>query len=184
MMTVDLTYAPIAILTFLAACMGTITGFAVSIFAMLTGKKRLARWTLGVLGGGLALYTVLLVMASLASQERVLARGLEKHYCEVDCHIAYSVTDVEQTPEMDGRKAQGVFYLIHLRTRFDESTFGQNRGDGPLTPNPRELFVLDDYGCRFSLFAIQADSTPLLSPLRPGESHQTVLVFDLPKDVQ
>ena len=42
------------------------------------------------------LYSLSLIY-SFASSEKVLARGVEKHFCEIDCHLAYSVTDFRDT---------------------------------------------------------------------------------------
>jgi len=36
-------------------------------------------------------YGLLLAAFSLISSEQTLPRGEEKHFCELDCHIAYSV---------------------------------------------------------------------------------------------
>ena len=42
-------------------------------------------------------YVVLLLGASLASLELVLDLGEPKYFCEIDCHIAYSVEYVTTT---------------------------------------------------------------------------------------
>ncbi len=36
-----------------------------------------------------AAYLTAILIFSLASHEKVLARGEEKHFCEIDCHLAY-----------------------------------------------------------------------------------------------
>src|SRR3954469_18755393 len=42
-------------------------------------------------------YLVVLLAFSLISREKALAVGVEKHFCELDCHLAYSITNVSRT---------------------------------------------------------------------------------------
>ncbi|MBA3240726.1 MAG: hypothetical protein H0T60_05815 [Acidobacteria bacterium] len=139
---------------------------------------------LGVLG----LYLGLMLAFSLASGEKVLARGEEKYFCELDCHLAYSVVSVRKAKTLGGATAGGEFYVVTLRTRFDEQTISPRRGDATLTPNPRALAVFDERGRAYrmseegmrQLEAERAAGEPLETPLRPGESYTTEMVFDLP----
>jgi hypothetical protein len=173
------------------------------------GEERLARrvpalsgWLFG--GRGLARkafaatailvtgYAMVLLGASILSHELTLAPGEEKYFCEIDCHLAYSVADTA-TAKMVGSgagqvTAQGMFYVVNVRTRFDENTISPHRGDNPLEPSPRLVTLVDDEGQRYSvspaaeaaLAATHGAGTPLTQPLRPGESYTTRLVFDLP----
>jgi hypothetical protein len=58
----------------------------------------------------------------------------------------------------------------------------------PLSPNPRVVYVRDADGRRFdpspkaseALARAGRSSAPLTRPLRPGESCETLLAFDLP----
>lgn len=142
-------------------------------------------------------YGLLLVAVSLASDEQVLGAGGHKYFCEMDCHLAYSVESVRTAkslgapPETVG--ARGRFYVVTVRTWFDENTTSSRRPrDLALAPAPREVVVVDDTGRRYgpSLEAATAltragvKSTPLTEPLRPGESYATELVFDLPEDAR
>jgi hypothetical protein len=103
----------------------------------------------------------------------MLSRGQEKYFCEIDCHLAYSVVDVKSQPE--GR------FVITLRTRFDETTTGPNRPkDAPLTPSPREVRLIDSAGREYAAVATQG--TPLLTPLKPADSYTTQVEFNVPKD--
>ncbi|HUJ29720.1 MAG TPA: DUF4352 domain-containing protein [Candidatus Acidoferrum sp.] len=187
---------------------------AAVIVAKITGEERLSRWTSGisswVFGGwglarklvlvGLVLvtgYGIVLVTSSAASHEWTLARGEEKYFCETDCHLAYSVVSVEQTKKVgDGANqetASGTFYVVNVRTRFDEHTISAHRGNGPLTPSPREVALVDGQGRKYAVAgaaqtALEASLgsywTPLTQPLRPGESFVTPLVFDVPAGTQ
>lgn len=150
--------------------------------------RGVARAGLGVLG----LYCGLLLAFSLSSGEKVLARGEEKYFCELDCHLAYSVVGVRKAKTLGGATAGGEFYVVTLRTRFDERTISSRRGDATLTPNPRSLAVSDEHGRAYrmseegmrQLEAEKSAGEPLETPLRPGQSYTTEVVFDLPGDAK
>ena len=173
-MIADLQMAPVSILFFLGTCMAVVAGFAVLTHAALSGKRRRARRTAWALGGGLAFYAALLLGASLFSQERVLGRGVEKYYCEVDCHLAYSVQAVREN---------GGMLTVELRTRFDETTTSLRRPkDATLTPNARRVYLVDGDGNHYQPSAgMTPGSMSLDHPLLPGESYQTVFIFPMPR---
>ena len=156
--------------------------------------RRYGRATVSVLGLALvaAVYGGLVLAFSLASEGRVLARGEEKYFCEIDCHLAYSVAGVRRAKELGVEAARatarGEFLIVRLKTRFDEDTISPRRGDAPLHPNPRHATVRDGEGRayeaseegRYALATEGSVGMPLDTPLRPGESYTTELVFDLP----
>ena len=122
-----------------------------------------------------------------------LRPGQYKYFCEVDCHAAYTVTDV-QTAKTLGEggsraTASGIFYVVTLRTWFDEDTISSRRPpDLALWPNARLAYAVDEAGNQYPTSldgqkAMVASSVPLTHQLRPGESYKTVLVFDLPETV-
>lgn len=41
-------------------------------------------------------YLAAILIFSLTSHEKVLARGEEKHFGEIDCHLAYSIANTRQ----------------------------------------------------------------------------------------
>jgi hypothetical protein len=142
------------------------------------------------------LYFVVLLIFSFASSEKVIARGEEKHFCELDCHLAYSVVDARETKTLGDAPNQltaaGVFHVITVKTRFDENTISAKRGDGLLYPNSRVVTISDQNGNQFFpsaaaqavLEKTQSAGTPMTIPLRPSESYSTTLVFDLPADIK
>ncbi len=189
-------YAPVVVLLFLGTCFALgLTGLIVA-YGLARGQRVLVK--LGVLAAvaGAGLYAVLLLGASFASHESVLRPGELKYFCEVDCHLAYSVESVETAKKLGAppleKTAAGTFYIVKLKTWFDERTISTRRGYAPLWPNPRSVVVVDAQGWQFApssdaLAAIaqaRARSTPLTQPLRPGESYTTLFVFDLPPDAQ
>jgi hypothetical protein len=189
----------------------TLAAALASIVAVrLAGEERLADWTGHMSawlfsGRGLAHklgiaalilvagYGTTLVAASLASREHILTAGEEKYFCEIDCHLAYSVVRVERTKILaaspQNAAPAGDFYVVSLRTRFDERTISPHRGDSPLEPSPRLVTIVDSQGREYTVSRqgqqalenlLGARWTPLTRPLRPGESYVTQLVFDLP----
>src|ERR1700731_516373 len=93
-------YAPFVTVMFLGAC----AGLLFMGIAFLYGLAARKRWILQVSAVlaicGVLLYATLLFGFSLSSSETVLAIGGQKHFCEVDCHIANSVTSVTTVSEL------------------------------------------------------------------------------------
>ena len=188
--------APVGVLLLLAAGFVIALTALLLVYALFTGKTVLSKFaflTLAMIAGA---YVALMLIFSWSSNDRVLLRGQEKHFCEIDCHLAYSVLDVKQMKSLGNpphtANALGTFYVVTVRTRFDETTIGARRGDGPLSPNPRLLTVIASNGERYSpsptaqtvLQESAASGTPITTALRPGESYTTTVVFDLPPTIQ
>jgi len=133
-----------------------------------------------------AVYLAAILIFSFASHEKVLARGEEKHFCELDCHLAYSIVNSRQAKTIGEPPTQttasGQFVVITLKTRFDETTISPQRGNGLLYPNSRALTLIDERGNRYG--PVAQLGTPLTTPLRPGETYSTDLVFDLPAEAK
>jgi hypothetical protein len=170
--------SPLVALAFLGAgllVVCAIIGAGVAFAARRAGLARL----LG--GAGLAVavvYGTLLVGAALFSRERTLGKGERKYFCEMDCHIAYEVTAAE-APDAKTR-------AVTLWTWFDPSTIASFRGNAPLAPGPRVVYLVDAAGHRYepSAQATRAwqeahGETPLGRELRPGESYGSTFVFEL-----
>lgn len=164
--------APLAVVGFLAACSGFLFVSGLALIFWFARKPKFARIALGTIGVGTVIYLALLLGFSAGSRETDLARGQEKYFCEIDCHLAYSVADARMKP--DGN------YLVTLRTRFDETTTSPRRPkDATLTPSPREARLVDSAGHEYA--PVSAGGTPLLTPLKPTDSYTTQLEFNLPK---
>ncbi len=181
-------------------CLGTallIFGLVlVLIFSLITKRLSITKFSaLGVVVVG-ALYLSVLLIFSWASSEQALARGQEKHFCEIDCHLAYSILDSQATKTLgtvpNQLTAVGLFRVITVKTRFDETTISPTRGNAVLYPNSRVAVVVDANGKQYFpeaeaehlLEGLNQAGMPFSTPLRPGESYQTTVVFDLPEDIQ
>ncbi|HMA41301.1 MAG TPA: hypothetical protein VKP10_14595, partial [Gemmatimonadales bacterium] len=163
---------------FIAAVLGTLALGAGYVLALLLKRAVWARWILRIELAGLALYAALFLLASLTSGNRELAVGEEKHICEVDCHLAYAVMGTRTARQWDGKTAQGTFYVVTVRVRFDSGTIAPWRPrNAPLSPNGRIVALVDDRGRRYPA-AVDALHRQLL----PGQEYSADFVFDLPAD--
>lgn len=185
-------FAPIVVLAFLG------TGFllAMSVLLLVAGLIRKSRailrmgWMTGVFL--LLCYSGILLGLSLLSREVVLPVGAWKYFCEIDCHVAYSIGEIRTIasagPEMQQVPGNGKFVVVQVKTWFDPSTISAHRGDGPLTPNERAARLFDESGHSIErsaredkvLAALGLASTPLRTPLRPGEAYNSYFVFEVP----
>jgi hypothetical protein len=165
--------APLAVLGFVGACCGLFLAAASSLILWFARKPKFARLTALAIGTGAVVYFGLLFGFSAGSHETAVARGQEKYFCEIDCHLAYSVVDVKTQP--------AGHCVITLRTRFDETTTSPRRPkDATLTPSPREVRLMDGAGHDYA--PVIVGGTPLLTPLKPGESYTTQLEFNVPQE--
>jgi len=188
--------------TNLAAPIGALallgTGFLLLMLALAfvyTLAKRHFRANKLVLAGAaviVSLYLAVLLLFSFTSSEQALSRGQEKHFCELDCHLAYSIVAVTDSKSLSSPTAQttasGTFRTITIKTRFDEETISPHRGNSLLYPNKRVVALVDDQGRKYLpsaeaqrvLESANLAGSPLNTPLRPSESYTTTLAFDLP----
>src|SRR5207245_4176271 len=189
-------FAPVVVLLFL----GSLLLMRISVLLLFYGAVRCSVFTAKLCAGAAvaiaAGYLLLLSGVSFASSEETLPPGGWKYFCEIDCHLAYSLAGAQTAaslgPEMQQVSAHGKFAILRVKTWFDEHSIFAHRGNGPLTPNRRKVLLVDDTGRRYepspegeSAFSRVAEtSTPLTQPLRPGESYTTDSVFDVPQDAR
>jgi hypothetical protein len=168
--------APLAVIGFLAAALGLFCGIVAALVFWFARKPKFARVAAIAIAACAAIYFALLFGLSASSRETALSPGQEKYFCEIDCHLAYSVVKVKAQPD-----AASIRYVVTLRTRFDETTISPSRPkDAPLTPSPREVHLIDSSGREYAP-AVTA-GTPLLTPLKPADSYTTHLEFTVPKN--
>jgi hypothetical protein len=184
--------APLVVLAFLGTGLALFLVFLGLVFALATRRRVLAKWLVVAAVASAGAYLGALLLFSFTSREENLRKGDRKYFCEIDCHLAYSLEEASRTkvlgiPPQTGA-AEGSFYVVTVKTWFDPKTIASFRGNGPLTPNPRGVFVVDETGRRYGVSPAgqktfeesRGPSTPLTRILRPGESYTTTLVFDLP----
>lgn len=181
--------AHLVVLAFLGTAFCLALATVVLLYAAARRRSLLALTSLAALGGLLLSYFGVLVGVSLASPERTLSVGSWKYFCEIDCHIAYSVQSSYSAATLGSESspavAKGMFVVVKLQTWFDPNSISKFRGDGPLTPGPRRVYLVNNAGQRFeprtwpSAAPIESGAS-LTTALRPGQSYSTNLVFDVP----
>jgi len=177
--------APLAAGLLAALVGGSAVLFGVWFLAWWRLKPRGARAALWLLALSVAAYGAAMWWHSARSLEKTLGRGVEKYFCELDCHLAYSVVSVEKRKTWRAEGGRGVARVwdVGLRTRFDEQTITPRRPKGaPLKPEPRQARVVARDGRVF--FPAGVEGPALATPLRPGESYLTHLLFELPADAE
>lgn len=167
-------FAPIVVLLFLGSIAATMLAAAVFVYGAVRGIPAVRNWAGIAMLAIPAAYGALLSLDGLRSQDRVLPPGGRKYFCEIDCHLAYSVERVER---------KDAFTVVTLKTWFDESTTSPMRPkEAPLYPNPRQVYIADASGRRYP--PSPEGVRDLSRPLIPGQSYLTRLVFDLPDGVR
>jgi hypothetical protein len=189
-------HAPLAVLAFLGTAALLVLFILLLLFALAT-KRRSVAMASGAAATVLAAgYALTLLGVSLTSQEKTLAPRGWKYFCEMDCHIAYSIASVSSAAalghELQQTHAQGQFVLVQLKVWFDPRTISPHRGNGPLMTSPRDILLVDAAGHRYprsprgeAAFArVYRAPAPLEQPLHAGESFTTSLAFDVPPDAR
>jgi hypothetical protein len=180
--------AHLAALLFLGASLLLLILLLASLFFYFW-RRRWVRRSLLTAAGLVVLYVVVVIAFSVFSRERILALGEEKYFCELDCHLAYSVQNVQRMKRIGDTVANGEYYVVTIRSRFDETTTAPWRPrDRPVTPNPLNFTFVDAHGDLISSStpaqeawnAAHGASPSLFKPLLPGESAQSTFVFDVP----
>jgi hypothetical protein len=186
-------FAHLIALLFLGSAFAIVCSLVAVLVAVIAGARTAAKFA----AGGAALvafgYTGLLLLVGLFSRSQTLPPGGWKYFCEADCHIAYAIDSVRQAatlgPEARPVVARGRFLVVRLKTWFDQNSIAPFRGNSPLTPDPRTVKLIDDAGRPYPPLSqvpagADAGSVSLGTPLRPGESYATVLVFELPAEAK
>jgi len=146
------------------------TGLSAAICAMYR-KTTLARIGAAFAAASAVTYLIALFVSGAISSRTELSVGQEKHICEIDCHLAYSV--------VQGQQSTGA-YSIRMRVRFDEATISARRDDRPLTPGPRNIVLIDADGLEYT----PVRQSGLQTALRPGQSADAMLEFTLPANAK
>jgi hypothetical protein len=184
--------AALSILAFLGSAV-LLAALGVALVVLLARRKSFAARRVGMAMGAVAgVYLLLLVGTSLATGAHAVEPGNAKYFCEIDCHLAYSVAGARRVAALGGARARGAFEVVTLKVWFDPRTTSARRGDAPLFPNPRAVRLVDAAGRSYApspaglaaLEAAEGRQTPLTQALRPGESYTTSLVFEIPADAR
>ena len=149
------------------------------------GRRRAAMRVLGTLGVGWAVYLFVVgaVAAAMATQpQRTIPMGQERCFDE----MCFSVINVQVVPQLGPAsqpvKADGMFYVIGMRV--------SSHSRGRTQSESRLRALLWDSGNYYGVSsggqqgweAVHGETAKLTARLRPGESIESVQVFDVPKE--
>ena len=163
---------PLTVLLFAGAVLTAGALVVLYVIARVTKREPLARIALRILLGGAGVYALLLLIGSVTSRGRILEPGQEKHICEIDCHLAYSVAAAKSESLAGGLVRE----VVTVKVRFDEGTISSRRPrSAPLTPNSRYVALVDDAGHQY-----RGSTDGLRRALIPGESYTTDIDFEVP----
>jgi hypothetical protein len=180
-------FAPVVVLLFLGAVLLSAVCLIVFLYGAVRKSQRLAATAVTSLTVVLAGYALLLFGFSIASREIVLPVGGWKYFCEIDCHIANSISAVQtagSSADSENQAAPGKkFIFVNVKTWFDPATISSRRGNGPLTPNPRRVMLLDQEGHSYSPSHAENVSIAFTQPLLPGESSISTVTFEVPSAI-
>jgi len=178
-------HAPLTVVAFL----GTAAFLAVASAAALVAFWMRKKW-IGIAATLLAFlftcgYALVLVGVSLTSHEKTLAPGENKYFCEMDCHIAYSVVDFEEAKALamnHSRLCRRALRDCSIEDLVRSGHYLQASRRRYLNPKSTACCLVDEAGISSAITSgagspgqVARRYAPLSQPLRPGESYVTEL---------
>ena len=171
--------------------LGLVAGGGLALYGLRTGRPTLIKNVALFALGWAALYLIVLVSTSLASQETTLSLNERKAFCGfyLDCHLGVSVDGIEQATHIgEGTaaiQAEGIFYLITVRVNNDGV-----QAQLPLR-NPQATLI-DTHGTTYNraLDAERMLATTTGVPMAfaravvAGDSYTKTIVFDVPRTIK
>lgn len=149
----------------------------VSYFARLNWLKK---FVLGGVTVWLVGYVILLLTASIFSEEQNLGLNEPKEFCGfyLDCHIHTAVSDVRKTKTYGDAVAGGEFYVVNVKVF-------SNAKQATLNLTTPQFHVFDAAGKRYN--PVENPAIPRLpfdDKVPAGGSFEKEIVFDLPTDIK
>jgi len=121
--------APIGAMAFLGTGLLFFGAGLIFLYTIIKGELAGTKVVVSAIAVVGAIYIGFLLLFSFTSSETVLARGQEKHFCELDCHLSYSILDVRQTKTLGNgpneAKADGLYHIVTIKTRLMKTPSAQ-----------------------------------------------------------
>ena len=149
----------------------------VSYFA---GLNWLKKFVLGGVTVWLAGYVILLLTASIFSEEQNLGLNEPKEFCGfyLDCHIHTAISDVRKTKTYGDAVAGGEFYVVTVKVFSNAKQAALN------LPTP-QFHVFDAAGKRYNPVENPViQRLPFDDKVPAGGDFEKEIVFDLPTDIK
>ncbi|HEX5323295.1 MAG TPA: hypothetical protein VFW40_05870 [Capsulimonadaceae bacterium] len=167
---------------FLVVVLSAAITLVAALIGLLRGRRRSALRALGILAACLAVYFLVDIVVTVSSPQRVLRMGQNRCFDEM-CFAATSVKIVPTLGPKGRRvKAAGRFYLVTIRL----SSHARRRPQRELgvmvslIDSRGQIYGVSSAG-RGAFEAASEPNPPITSLLQPGESLNSVQVFDVPK---
>lgn len=171
------------VLLMLMSIGGLIAAGVLLVVSFLTNKAWLRNFVLGGVAVWFVFYAVMLVSASLKSNERTLALNEPKEFCGfyLDCHMHTAVSGVRKTKTIGDKTANGEFYVVKVKvfSNAKRATLGLVTVDAHVVDVNRRVYDRD-----MQAEAELGDQPPFDQQILPVESFEKEIVFDLPADAQ
>lgn len=157
------------------ALLGAAAALALASIAVvalaLSGRTQWARLSAVCGASVIFVYVIVLLSVSVGSVPRVLPLGERKVFCEIDCHVVFSI---ESPAERRGD-------TVHIALREAFTNVSDARGNAPLTPGTRHIALVAENGEHYLPVRLRpAGPDTLFAPIRPGEQHHAELAFVVP----
>ena len=145
-----------------------------------TGRRSAAWKILLGLGSVWCVYLVLLAAYDLMAQPRTVAPGQDRCFDEMCFAVVGAQTSLSSSPSSGGHK------MIVVTVRVTSHALGRTQSEGGIRAR------LYDHGQYFAIstqaqraYELEHGNGPMLTQrLAPGESIQSVLVFDVPPSIE
>jgi len=164
----------------------TIGGLIAAAVLLAVGWLNESAWLKKFVLGSVAIwflfYAVMLVGASVMSEEKLLGLNEPKEFCGFyfDCHLHAAVSGVRTARTIGDLKANGEFYIVTVKVFSDakRATLGLLTVDAHVVDRAGRAYARDE------MAEAQLGPQPEFeTKIGPEESFEKQIVFDLPADV-
>lgn len=157
--------------------------FVLLLLAFAKRWRGLAIAVTAAAGLWLIAYSSALLVVSLSSEDVELGVGEAKSYCGayLDCHMHTALEAVRKTKSIEGRQAEGQFYVATVKVFSDakKARLGLHGVDAHVIADGNQVFERD-----FETEYLLGRQPEFETRILPSEAFSRKIVFDLPEDVE
>jgi len=165
---------------------GIIVAAILLAISFYTKKNWLRTFVLGGVTTWLVGYIILLLVASIFSEEKTLGLNEPKEFCGfyLDCHMHTSVSGVRKTKTIGDKTAKGEFYVVTVKVSSDakRAALGLHAPQAQVFDASGKIFERDRDA--ENVLIASATEQPFDQKIPAGASFEKEIVFDLPAEVK
>jgi hypothetical protein len=162
---------------------GSLVAAGLFAIAWLNDSSWLKKFVAGAVAIWLGFYMTVLLAVSFSSEEKVLSLNEPKKFCGfyLDCHMHTAVSGVRKAKTIGDRTAKGEFYIVKVNvfSNAARARLGLSAVDAHVVDASRTEYTRDETA--EAELPLQPDFE---TKVRPEESFEKEIVFDLPVDVK